>query len=132
MATRSIIAAKVQDSETFTYSATILQEDGVTPVALDAATTTVLLSLYNSGTNVSIAGRLAQSVITAGVASNEHTGTALGVLTFKSLAADSTLGLLVNTPVVARYSVTYTDALTVVRTGIHEVQFTVEPLVVVT
>jgi len=132
MATRSIIAAKVQDSETFTYSATILQEDGVTPVALDAATTTVLLSLYNSGTNVSIAGRLAQSVITAGVASNEHTGTALGVLTFKSLAADSTLGLLVNTPVVARYSVTYTDALAVVRTGIHEVQFTVEPLVVVT
>jgi len=131
MATRTILGARVQNAETFTYSTTILQEDGVTPVDLTDAGTDVLFTLYRGDTNASLNFRLAQSVITAGVASNNHTGTALGVMTFKSVAADSTIGAAVNTALVLRYVVTYDDALAVARAGTHEAQMTVEPLVTV-
>ena len=132
MATRTILGTKVQDAETFTYSTTILQEDGVTAVDLTDAGTDVLFTLYNATTLASINSRLAQSVITAGSASNNHTGTSGGVLTFKSVAADSTLGLSADQVVVMRYSISYDDGAAVARTGVHEVSFTVEPLVTVT
>lgn len=131
MATRTILGTKVQDGETFTYSATILDEDGTTPVDLTAATTDVLCTLYRTDTNVSLNSRLAQSVITAGVASNNHTGTAAGVLTFEGQIADSTLGASADVPVVIRYAIGYTGTGGA-RDGVHEVQFTVEPLVTVT
>jgi len=132
MATRTILGARVQDAETFTYSTTIMQEDGVTPVDLTDVGTTVLVTLYRADTNVSLNSRLAQSVVTAGVASLQHTGTSLGVLTFKSVAADSTLGETADIDMVLRYSVSYDDTLAVARTGVHEVQYKVEPLVTVT
>ena len=132
MATRTILGAKVQNAETFTYTATILQEDGVTPVDLTDAATDVLVTLYRADTNASLNSRLAQSVITAGVASLQHTGTALGVLTFKAIAADSTVGAAVDTTMVLRYDIGYNDGAAVARDGVHEVQYTVEPLVTVT
>lgn len=129
---RTILGAQVQNAETFTYSATIVQEDGTTPVDLTDANTTVLFTLYRDDTDASLNSRLNQSVITAGVASNNHTGTAAGVLTFKSVAADSTVGASVNVNLVMRYQVTYNDGAAVARTGIHEVQFVVTPLDTVT
>jgi membrane-bound lytic murein transglycosylase len=132
MATRTQLGALVQDAETFTYSTTILQEDGVTPVDLTDANTDAFVTLYRADTNAAINSRNAQQVITAGVASNNHTGTALGVLTFKSVAADSTLGESANVSVVLRYRIQYNDGAAVARDGTHEVQFTVEPLVTVT
>lgn len=131
MATRLALGARVQDGETYTYRATILQEDGSTPVDLTDANTNVNLTLYRADTNASLNSRLNQAVIAAGVASNNHTGTAAGVLEFKSVAADSTLAASADVTVVARYSVTYNDGAAVARTGVYEVSFTVEPLVTV-
>lgn len=131
MATRTILGTKVQNAETFTYSATFIDEDGVTPVDLTDAGADVLVTLYRADTNVSLNSRLVQSVITAGVGSLQHTGTTLGVLTFEAIAADSTIGAAVDTIVVIRYLVTYTGTGGA-RAGIHEVQFVVEPLVTVT
>lgn len=128
MATRTILGAKVQDAETFTYSTTILQEDGSTPVDLTDANTDVLLTLYRVSNLNAVNGRDQQSVITAGVASNNHTGTAAGVMTYKSVAGDSTFGASVDETIVARYEVSYNDGAAVARTGVHEVQFVVEPL----
>lgn len=132
MATRTILGNKPQDGEAFRYRATFLQEDKVTPVDLTSANTTVSLVYYRTDTNVSINSRgttaTPQVVINAGVGQNQHTGTAAGVLTFKAVPADTTLGGSANVTVVARYIVSYQDADTDTRTGIHEVQFEVEPL----
>lgn len=128
MATRTIVGTKVQDDETFTLTATVLQEDGTTPVDLTDSNTDAFISFYRDDTKAAINSRNNQQVITAGVASNQHTGSAAGVLSWKSATADSNLGLSADVNVVARYTVTYNDGAAVARTAIQEIQFVVEPL----
>lgn len=129
MATRTILGNKIKNGQTFTYSATILQEDGTTPVDLTSANTTVLCSHYRDDNDNALNGRDAQSVITAGVASNNHTGDAAGLLTFKTTTADTTIGgQTADLNIVLRYEVQYQDGAAVARVGIFEVQYTLEPL----
>lgn len=128
MATRTILGNKIKVGQTFTYQATILEEDGVTPVDLTGADIDVLCSLYRDDTDVTINSRNAQSVITAGVASNEHTGDASGVLTFKATAADTNIAISADTQLVLRYAIDYDDVDTDERVLIYEVEFTLQPL----
>ena len=132
MATRTILGTKAQDGETFTYTATFLQEDGATPVDFTDAVgagTDVVASLYRNDTKAAINSRNAQAVITTGASVQaQWAGSAAGVLTFKGIAADTTLAGSSDIIVVLRVNVSYQDAATVTRTGIHEVTFTVEPL----
>ena len=126
MPTRTDLGAKVQEGETFLYVVTIRDELGVV-VDLTDASVTGTLDYYVKATGAAIAGRAAQSVIAVGVGANNHTVTAAGVMTWKSVAADA-LAVSVDTPVVARYTIVYNDGAAVARTGIHEMEFVIEDL----
>ncbi len=130
MATRTQLGNKIQEGETYLYTTTITDEVGA-GIDLTAASSTVLFSLYVKATGVTVNSRNAQSVITAGTPSNEHTGSAAGVMTFKSLAADNP-AIAADTPMVLRYQVTYNDGAAVARVGIHEVEITYEDLTALT
>lgn len=127
MATRKALGTKVQEGETPNYQATVRDASG-TVVDLTDANTDVFLSLYRDDTKAAINSRDNQQVITAGVASNEHTGTAAGVLTFKLTTSDTNLSLAADTTIVLRYTVSFNDGAAVSRTGIAEATFVLEPL----
>lgn len=130
---RTVLGTKLDNAETGTLTGTIRDESG-NPVDLTAATVDVFLSYYNatSGGTGNINGRNNQQVVNNGVASNQHTVTAGGVITWKLQALDTTLGQTTDQIVVARYTVNYEDGASVARQAIQEIQFTVTPLVTVT
>lgn len=126
MPTRSDLGAKVQEGETFLYSTIVKDELGVAIDLTDAAVDATV-SYYIKATGATINSRNAQTIITAGVGSNEHTPGADGSLLFKSLVADAP-AVAADTPVVLRYTITYDDGAAVERTGIHEAEFVIEDL----
>jgi hypothetical protein len=128
---RTILGTKLDNSETGTLSGTIRDENGVV-VDLTAATVDVFLDYYRTDTNAGLNGRTNQQVVTAGVASNNHTVTSGGVITFKLTSPDTSIGLTTEQNVVARYTVQYQDGAAVARQAIQEIQFAVTPLVTVT
>lgn len=127
MPTRSTIGNKVQKGESFNYTAVVKDESG-TAIDLTDAAVDVTLTYYRTDTNAAINSRNAQAVVTAGVASNEHTVDASGNLTWKAVPDDTSFSQTADTDVVARYTITYDDGAAVERTGIHEVIFTIENL----
>jgi len=135
MATRTATGARVQDGETFTYSAVVRDAAGVA-VDLTDAGVTGLISLYRDDTKAAVNSRDAQAAITAGVSVLDGTPAAEGVLTVDAVGnlimkfdeLDSTLGLAVNTTMVIRWDIVFPDALAVERRAIHEATFIVEPL----
>lgn len=129
MSTRTIIGTKLQEGETFNYVTTIRDSDG-SLVDLTGLDVDVFCSLYVKATGASVNSRLNQQVVTAGVASNEHTVTSAGVLTFKSVVADNP-AIAADTTYIIRYTFSFDDAGAVARTGIHEVEYTVEDLTTV-
>lgn len=126
MPTRTLLGTKIQEGETFTYSATIVDETGAV-VDLTAATVDAFVHYYVKSTGASINSRNNQQVVTAGVASNEHTVTSGGVITWKATTSDNP-AIAADTVVVYRLTVTYNDGAAVARTAIHEVEFTLEDL----
>lgn len=131
MPSRTIFGTKIQEGETWTYQATIVDETGAA-VDLTAATVTGTVDFYFKSTNASINSRLNQSVIAAGVPANNHTTTAGGVITWKAVALDSVVTGGADSQVVYRLEIDYNDGAAVARTLIHEVEFTIESLPTVT
>lgn len=125
--TRSIVDAKKPIAGgTFNLAAVIQDEDGNAVDLTDAAVDGFIDYYDDSGaTGAAINSRLNQQIITAGVASNEHTVDASGNLLWKSEVAD-TSSITADTVVVARYTITFDDGAAVERTAIHEIQFTVQ------
>lgn len=131
MPTRTIFGTKIQEGETWTYQATIVDETGAA-IDLTAAAVGGTVDFYFKSTLASIAGRINQAVIAAGVPAFNHTTTAGGVLTWKSLAADSIVTGGADSPVIYRLELDYNDGAAVARTLLHEVEFTIESLPTVT
>ncbi len=131
MPTRTQFGTKIQKGETYTYTATITDETGAA-VDLTAGTVNAFVTLYFKSTNAAINTRNNQQVVTAGVASNNHTVTAGGLITFKATASDSVVTGSADSPVVYRLEIDYQDGAAVARTAIHEVEFTIEELPTVT
>lgn len=130
MPSRTIIGVPIQQGETFTYTATIRNEAGVV-VDLPAATTAATLTFYRADTNAVINGRISQDIRGLGTGANNHSLTSSGVLTWKSVPNDTSFIIASDTKVVARYEITYNDAQSVSRVGVHEVEFTIQVLPVV-
>lgn len=123
--TRSIVDAKKPIAGgTFNLTAVIQDESGAA-VDLTGADVDAFLTYYDDDAATAINSRLNQQVVTAGVASNNHTVDASGNLTWKSVVAD-TSSITTDTVVVARYTITFDDGAAVERTAIHEIQFEVE------
>lgn len=131
MAVRTRLGTKVNDGSSFTYTATLLQEDGVTPIDFTDANTDVDLTLWREDTDAPVNSRDGQSVIAAGVPANQHTGSAAGVLTFKATDADTSLSASEEVELVLRYEVAYQDGDTDDRLSIYEVSIIVAPLAAV-
>ena len=131
MSVRTRLGVKVNDGSTFTYSATLLQEDGSTPIDLTSPNTDVDLTLWREDTDAPVNSRDGQSVIAAGVPANQHTGTAGGVLTFKAVDGDTSLAATDEVELVLRYQVTYQDAAAAERQSFYEVSIIVSPLATV-
>lgn len=131
MPTRTIFGTKIQEGETWTYEATLVDETGAA-IDLTAATVTGTVDFYFKSTLVSINSRINQAVIAAGVPAFNHTTTAGGLLTWKATALDSTVTGGADSPVVYRLEVDYNDGAAVARTLLHEVEFTIESLPTVT
>jgi hypothetical protein len=125
MPSRTILGTPVQSGETFNYTATIRDEAGVA-INLQTATTAATLSYYRKATGVTINSRLNQDVRGGGTGANNHTLGTTGLLTWKSVVADSSFAGATDTPVVARYTISYNDGASVARVIVHEVEFTIE------
>jgi hypothetical protein len=131
MATQTTFGTKIQEGETWTYQATIVDETGAA-VDLTAATVNGTVDFYYESTNVSINSRLNQAVIAAGVPAFNHTVTAGGVITWKAAALDSVVTGGADSPVIYRLEIDYNDGAAIARTLIHEIKFTIEALPTVT
>lgn len=131
MATRTVFGTKIQEGETWTYTATIKDETGAV-VDLTAATVSGTVDFYDKTTLASINSRLNQAVIAAGVPAFNHTTTAGGVITWKATALDSVVTASADTTVIYRLEIDYNDGAAVARTAIHEIEFVIEALPTVT
>lgn len=131
MATRTIFGTKVQEGETWTYTATIKDETGAV-VDLTAATVDGVGDFYYKATLASINSRLNQAIIAAGVPAFNHTATAGGILTWKAAVLDSVVTGAADSPVVYRMEISYNDGAAVARVAIHEIEFVIEALPTVT
>ena len=131
MPSRTILGTAIQNGETFTYSAIVRDESG-NVINLQTALTAATITYYNKTALTDINSRLAQDIRGAGTGTNQHTLGTAGQLTWKAVVADTNLGLASDTAVVARYTLTYNDGASVSRTGVHEVDFTIQALPTVT
>lgn len=126
MATRTVLNQKIQSGETPDLTFTMVDVDG-NAIDIPTDVTAMTLSYYTADDDTQINTRLNQDVRGGGSGTNEHTLDAAGLVTWKLETAD-TSGFAVDTTVVARYQWTYNDGAAVARTGIHEIQFTIEGL----
>jgi len=131
MPSRTIFGTKIQEGETWTYTATLVDETG-TAIDLTAGTVNGTVDFYFKSTLVSINSRLNQAAIAAGVPAFNHTVTAGGLLTWKAAALDSVVTGSADSPVIYRLEIDYNDGGAIARTLIHEVEFTIEALPTVT
>lgn len=131
MATQTIFGTKIQEGETWTYQATIVDETGAA-VDLTAATVDALVDFYYESSLASINSRINQAVIATGTPAFNHTTTAGGVITWKATALDSVVLSAADSPVIYRLQITYNDGAAVARVLIHEIKFTIEALPTVT
>ena len=130
MATRSIKGERIQSGETPDITFTLVDVADA-PIDIVADVTAMTLTYFTDDTATQINTRLAQDVRGGGTGANEHTLTTGGLVTWKMEVAD-TSGIVTDTVVVARYSYTYNDAGVIARTGVHEIQFTIEGVKTVT
>ena len=131
MATKTVIGTKIQQAETANLTAVVRDSAGAV-VDLTGADVDIFLSNYNNATNAGINGRTNQQVVTAGVASNDHTVDASGNLTWKLTTSDTALAGSADETHTARYTIEFDDGAAVQRTAIHEIEYIVEALPTIT
>jgi hypothetical protein len=126
MSVRTTIAEPIPESSTAYISLTLTDIDGVTPLPnADAILTTLVVTLFNERTAAVVNSRTAQSVL--GV--NGGTVTSAGLVTLRLDPADTAIIGTKSEARVASFLWTWGSP---VKTGRHEVAFTVANLALVT
>lgn len=129
MPTRTIVQQPIQSGETPDVVFTLVDVNNAA-IDIPADVTAMTLTYFTDDNATQINTRLSQDVRGAGSGTNEHTLTNAGLVTWKMEAAD-TSGITSDTTVVARYTYTYNDGGAIPRTGVHEIQMTIEGVKVV-
>jgi len=134
---RKVFGLKLQDGETFKYTAVIRDETNTAiNLTVNTAITSLVFTLYNKATGVHVGSRDSQDCLgtpSMGIypGANNHTLASNGTLTYKGTTGDTSGVTNAAVTYVGRYVYVFPDAQSVARTGIHEFEFTVEPLDVV-